>query len=187
MRTRGSVCTRDWVSNMIIGISGKARHGKNTIGMFLAMHLKSKGVASKQVGLADELKKDARLYFGWDGEKDALGRFALQRYGSLMRETNIDYWIERLQMSSMGVDEVVYVITDVRYKNEADWIRNHDGFLIRVEATVDGVPIPSTDHISETDLDDWKDWDWLITAEVGDFETLWERAGRVAEWIAYRL
>jgi len=172
---------------MIVGISGKAGHGKNTLGMFIAMNLRGRGITSKTVALADHLKLDAQQYMGWNGEKDAVGRFALQKYGELMRQGNPNYWIKRLETPAMMASNDVYIITDIRYKNEAEWLRKNGGFIVRVEATKDGEPIPSDDHISETDLDDWKDWDWMVTAEYGDLDTLWKYAVRIAEMVVYKL
>jgi hypothetical protein len=173
---------------MIVGISGKARAGKNTFGLLLAMNLKSIGVESEQLSFAHRLKKDA-LLMGWDGEKNPVGRFALQKYGEIMRSKDIDYWIDALGRANpdMLSNHKVYIITDVRYKNEAEWVRKNEGVLIRVERISFKMIDPEYEHISEKDLDKWTDWDWLIKADEGDFKELWESAGKVAEWMAYRL
>ncbi len=174
------------VWSMIVGISGKARNGKNTLGLFLAMRLKALGVTSTQLAFAHRLKKDAIL-MGWNGEKDLVGRFALQKYGELMRELDKDYWINALGKSNPEIrnDVGLWIITDVRYKNEAEWIRKNEGVLIRIERV--GIDKPGREHISETDLDIWTDWDWMVSANDGDLQEIWDMAGRIAEWICYRM
>ncbi|KKL60578.1 hypothetical protein LCGC14_2203880, partial [marine sediment metagenome] len=84
-------------------------------------------------------------------------RSALQVYGAHMREMHgISYWIGRLEPALNAVmnsgDDVV--ITDVRYQNEADWIRALGGIIIR-RVRSDGVGLEGAqaEHSSETELD----------------------------------
>ena len=51
-----------------------------------------------------------------------------------------------------------WIITDLRYKNEAKFIKNKSGILIRVNRGID----KKNTHISERDLDDYKEWDYII-------------------------
>ena len=97
-------------------------------------------------GFADSLKA-AALTFGWDAQKDRRGRKFLQDLGMCVREYNQNFWIEE-------ADKIVrryfapVVWTDVRFKNEADYIKNkRKGILIRIvrpEVVSDG-------HISEVE------------------------------------
>lgn len=132
---------------------------------------------------------------GWNGEKDVLGRFTLERFGKLMRDKSLqfpkkDYWIAALGRANPGLlddDKQIRIITDVRYKNEAAWVRESGGVLIRVEKTKDGVLVSTSEHPVETELDRWTDWDWIVSAEEGDLDEIWEMAEKVALWLVYRL
>ncbi len=50
---------------------------------------------------------------------------------------------------------IITVVSDMRYRNEAQAIRHRGGVLIRIERPGVG---PINDHISEHDLDGWTDW-----------------------------
>lgn len=52
-----------------------------------------------------------------------------------------------------------WIITDCRFKNEAQAIREKGGILIRINRDIERA---NTTHASETDLDDWTDWDHVI-------------------------
>lgn len=99
-------------------------------------------------------------------------RLGLQWWGTEFRRAmhGDTYWVKQLnfamQQEGLGqFDKHVYIITDVRFKNEADYIKRNGGLLVRVER-----PEPLTwrdwmpwniirrvndDHSSETDLDDY--------------------------------
>tara|TARA_X000001382_G_scaffold25412_3_gene16013 strand:+ start:13794 stop:14666 length:873 start_codon:yes stop_codon:yes gene_type:complete len=51
-----------------------------------------------------------------------------------------------------------WIITDVRFENEAQAIKDRDGILIRVNRGSDN----SSSHISETALDNYQDWSYVI-------------------------
>jgi hypothetical protein len=128
------------VETMIVGISGKAGAGKDTLSLFIAMHLYAEGVPSRRLALADSIKRIAKD-LGWNGERDAVGRFALQRFGTeLMRAKDSAFWIHQWEWSADARDDVkVWIVPDVRYRNEAEWVRAHKGILVRV------TKIPSAD------------------------------------------
>lgn len=50
-----------------------------------------------------------------------------------------------------------WIITDVRFPNEAQSVKERDSVLIRVNRGGD-----TGNHPSETALDDWEDWDYVI-------------------------
>lgn len=83
-----------------------------------------------------------------------------------------DYWLG--QLSVLGVERVAF--TDVRFPNEAHWVRDHGGMLVRVEGW--GGNGPGSAHPSETALDRWTDWDCVIQNHEPGF------AGAMAELTA---
>lgn len=57
-----------------------------------------------------------------------------------------------------------WIIDDVRFKNEAYAVKERGGFLIRIEGDPAKIRANSTrdmSHPSETDLDDFDEWDSL--------------------------
>src|SRR3990170_6815122 len=121
---------------MIVGFGGKAGAGKDTLSMFVAMHLYAERVTARRVALADSMKRIAKE-LGWNGQKDAVGRFALQRFGTeLMRTKDQKFWINEWHAEKWrgwpGGHVHVWLVPDVRYINEAVWVRENDGMLVRV-------------------------------------------------------
>lgn len=142
---------------MIIGISGKAEAGKDTIGDFLVRTHGFHRVAS-----ANALKRIATNIFGWDGIKDQKGRQFLQELGCAVRNYRPTYWIDQalqeIQRQESSFGNKNFVITDVRFKNEAELIRKSGGQLWRVNRP----GIPMLDHYSETELDSYPDFDLVF-------------------------
>jgi len=109
-----------------IGLMGLAGSGKDTA---------AKGLVKcgyRRAAFADELKSLA-FYFGWDGEKDEAGRRLLQDLGMAARRYNARFWIQYLNKQLVRDrlrDGIVY--TDVRFQNEADYVRSKGGIIVRI-------------------------------------------------------
>ena len=112
-----------------IGLIGLAGSGKDTAAIGLVAN------GWMREAFADHLKLLA-VDFGWNGIKDAKGRKLLQDLGMAAREYNPDFWIDRAQ-NTMRM-QLKYrelwprVWTDVRFQNEADFVRNRGGIIIRI-------------------------------------------------------
>jgi hypothetical protein len=105
-----------------IGLIGFAGSGKDTA----ARALLERGW--QRVGFADAIKTKA-YFLGWDGLKDERGRRLLQDLGMAMRRFDENFWIHKAQNSMKGGP---CVFTDVRFQNEADFIRESGGIIVRV-------------------------------------------------------
>ena len=137
--------------NLIVGFCGYARSGKDTA----AQALIDKGF--QRCAFADALKLDvlsalqgsARITDAvFEGQstgglalKVSLGLFSspatkeqfrplLVEYGRAMRALDPDYWVKRLDLR---LPNAPIVITDVRYKNEHEWIKSKGGFTIMIQ------------------------------------------------------
>lgn len=120
----------------VIGMAGAARCGKDTAGYFTQEILyENREEVSKTCGFADLLKQDldklCRTQFGFSAftdEKDQkeLIRPLLVSYGThVWRKADPNHWIEKMKptvdfFTSAGRN---VIITDVRYKNEMEWIQ----------------------------------------------------------------
>lgn len=78
-------------------------------------------------------------------------------------------WVKSLFASyNPGFDN--WVVSDVRFKNEANYVKKMGGLLVRLEGDPDGVRARSTrdmSHPSETDLDDYADFDVIVRTVKG--------------------
>lgn len=145
---------------MIIKISGKARHGKDTVAELLSNRLTKLGYKVKIMHNADLLKYIYKEFFGWNGEKDEKGRNGLQHLGCYVRENDPDYWVNFLiSMINLFASEWDFVlIPDCRFKNEISKFDLTDYKNIHVRVEREGFESDLTpeqkQHISEIDLDD---------------------------------
>ena len=113
----------------IIGISGLARSGKDTLYSLLSEKLKDKGLSSTRIAFADELKEECNdfllknvgisAFTEKNSEKEIIRPF-LVCYGSkVRRRLNENCWIEKVSRRLELINKTNYVfITDVRYENE---------------------------------------------------------------------
>jgi dephospho-CoA kinase len=112
-----------------IGLIGLAGSGKDTA----AKALIAKGWRRK--AFADHLKILARN-FGWNGVKDDRGRKLLQDIGMAARQYNSNFWIQQAYYGLTTVSneylDMRFVWTDVRFENEAEFIRKRGGVIIRI-------------------------------------------------------
>lgn len=154
---------------MILGISGYARAGKNTIADILtdlygfsqlsfAGPLKEAVYRLNPLVQGNQRVQDIIDQFGWDQAKDSFPevRKLLQRMGTEVgRDLFSDsFWID---MADKAVQNTVgsIVFTDVRYENEALFITENnwdgEGYIIRV--TRPGIG-PVNAHASDTGIRD---------------------------------
>jgi hypothetical protein len=160
------------VQEVIIGLSGYAQTGKDTVANYLVEKHGFKRLAFADAirdllyevnpivsaGLFGEEIKLVELrelvdYFGWEEAKVSYPeiRRLLQELGTGIRNTNPSHWIQVVgdKINSLGASDVV--ITDVRFPNEVYMIEN-DG-LGEVWRVVRPKVEAVNDHISETALD----------------------------------
>lgn len=149
---------------MLIGLSGKMQVGKDTVAHYLMLKY-----GFRRLAFADYLKQ-AAVALGWDGKKDEKGRKLLQRLGQDVREYNPATWINVVaqQWYQVKPTGASVVITDVRFKNEVDWIMREGGIVVRV-ARDEKV---TNQDISETELDQFP-FTYRIDSPLGDFNTLY--------------
>ena len=144
----------------LIGLSGYARSGKDSVAAVLVREY-----GYERIAFADPIKEllykinphvDGDLYLrylvdkqGWEEAKlFPKTRMMLQELGVGARDLfGENFWID--QALAKAKNEHRVVITDVRFKNEAQMITINGGQLWRVERRFTG---PVNDHISESEL-----------------------------------
>jgi len=150
---------------MIIGLSGYAQSGKDTLaGMLIGLHkYENRSFADPIRKLLYEtnplVKDEYRVKsvvdaYGWDKAKVEFPelRNLLQTLGVGARHVfNDQFWVDQGLAGLSAGDKVV--ITDVRFPNEADAIKNLGGQIWRIKRLGIGAV---NEHVSETAMDGYK-------------------------------
>ena len=168
---------------MKIAISGKIGSGKST----LAEHL-CEAHGFDIFAFAYNLKLDV-INMGvpaWVMTKKPTPpwlRKLLQLYGADKRSgVNPAYWIARLFDDIEAIDPDNHVIEDMRYWNEARWARSNGYKMVKIVKLGDKA---GDTHPSETDLDEWHDWDLVIEVGPGELEDMFDIIDDELEvWVA---
>ena len=168
---------------MICGISARARSGKDTLANYLQDVFNEKyNRRFKLVAFAEALKKMCRENFDlsieqlWGNAKEipdkkykkmGLGEYwtpreIMQEIGEFYRKIDYDFWVRTLDnyIESNKFKDVI--ITDIRYINECRYVKSKQGFLIKIVRDVDN-KIHGSNHESETNLDNYRDFDLIIS------------------------
>lgn len=192
------------MTNKIIGISGKKRHGKDTVGQMIINQRPN----AQRLAYADALKYEVASmvtsYFKgqWYRDHDspeeneafrssfiqtiigkmnddqinpATGqavkeqfRLILQWWGTEFRRQMFtdSYWRDKLatKIRTLKADQIA-VVTDVRFPDEADQIKEMGGILVRVNRP--GMDVKSG-HPSETALDNYGSVNLLEPGYISD-------------------
>lgn len=140
----------------MIGITGVARSGKDTLYKLLEKKFLVKNIKCQRFALADNLKSDLKSFLieKFDIDLDnitpqdkELIRPVMVAYGKCKRlKTNGRYWIELLD-SKLNEKSYLPIITDIRYdeyeKDEYFWLKKEkNGLLIHVTRILNGKTIP---------------------------------------------
>ncbi|UYL87630.1 deoxynucleoside monophosphate kinase [Arthrobacter phage VResidence] len=117
---------------------------------------------------------------GWEKAKDYCPeiRTQLQRLGTeAIRTIDDQFWIKAAfaKIDALRAEGKPVVVTDVRYPNEADAIRNATGYLVRI---VRDLPDDGDTHASEKAMDDYHEH--LRVPNNGDVKDLEYLAGAIA-------
>lgn len=101
-----------------------------------------------------------KMFFGWNGEKDDVGRGILQKVGTdVVRKQEPNFWVDFVtKVLKLFPDEWNYIIIpDTRFENECSSLKGQDFDVthIRIERPNfdNGLTADQKNHISETALD----------------------------------
>jgi hypothetical protein len=180
---------------LIIGVGSKARQGKDTFCNAVVDHYENQRQTAKRhdrislAPVAQNFKFAGVLYEVCQelyGMKEKDGEL-MQRVGTECREKNPNHWIEKCFKKIDTSAVQIALISDVRYKNEADFIKSRDGILVNVvRLNPDGSQFITgdrpADHPSEIELDGYN-WDYRISAPSGQAGLIAELAITLTEYI----
>jgi hypothetical protein len=149
----------------IVGLSGKASSGKTSVANYLAKHY-----GYTHLALAIPLKNLCKEHFALTDEQvhGKLKEVVDERYGVSPRQILINtgrfyrsidpmFWVKKLRgelLNTLQAQTRVFVISDVRFPNEAEWIRTYGGINVRLERPIEQRGFELDDE-SETALDSY--------------------------------
>jgi hypothetical protein len=165
---------------MIIGISGKLGSGKDTV----ANYIKKKYPQFQNKSFAYKLKQIVSILTSCSMETTmtqegkniyvpefdmTIGQMQQQIGTNVLRQHfNENVWINALMIELKKL-EGDYIITDCRFKNEAQAVKDAGGIMIRVNRPYNPIAENSNrdlTHPSETDLDDYTDFDFIVSNDT---------------------
>lgn len=170
----------------VIAFMGQKRAGKDTAASALAESIRSYagGGRVEVVGFADALKEGVDAFFGYSipeigeriGKEDTDfywnrdRRATYQEIGVLMRKRfGKNFWVRSLRRRMRHALPTYLLITDLRFPNEAEWVRDAlDGQIVEIDAEerLDG----ADGHISEHALDEWPEEPDQVIPNNGEIE-----------------
>ena len=152
----------------IFVIGGKAKVGKSTLGKYLREELKRYGYKPCVMQLTEPLYAYARNYFDWNDNTSDKPREFLQKMGiEIIKEKLhknyflIDRTCEDIEILSNFFD--AFIITDARLVMEFQEFEKRFDNVITIKLTRedydDGLKEDEKSHITETEIDDYKNFD----------------------------
>lgn len=174
---------------MKIAISGKMCSGKSTLKEFLKdkilncynLYENNSILPLQELSFSDPVKEMYNSNFDYSKIKNRMG---LQKIADSFRDIDRDVFARRL-IERIEPDKVV-IVDDVRYKNEMKYLKENDFIVIRIEVDEDiqcsrfyklypGQNfVMSSQHQSETDLDNCRHFSLVIGQDEKDFNTVWD-------------
>ena len=189
---------------IIIGLGYEKGVGKDTVAQMIMSHFTAAHIPALRRAFADALKEECAQmvaeYFNLDASivlaemhSDDPGvkqrwRLLMQWWGSEgWRHEDRDHWIKVLRLwievketaNKALADKTFLFIPDVRFQNEAEFIKRNGGLLIRVERPGCG---GQDSHASENDLVNYTGWDARISND-DSWSVLERKAYEMYTWL----
>lgn len=178
---------------MIYAFGHKSRVGKDTACEFLKTYFRTNNITVTKTSFAYALKQACNIMFAWAGVQTpeyyenhpdtrniiltALGMTVVDLWIKIgtpigREQLHKDMWVNAA--FHKGIDTDVTLISDMRFPNEFDAVKQRGGKCIRI----DNPRAPVRDSVADRGLDGVHDWDFIITND-GNFKSLNEQLMRV--------
>ncbi len=163
---------------MILALGHKAGVGKSAACEYLA-----RTYSFLSDAFAFSLKESVKIKFGWTDDdlkfkKEIVDPFwgisprrACQLEGTEAGRNVFgeDVWIKTLKKRMTLNPTRNYAISDLRFPNEAEFVKKQGGLVIRLDRDIVGT---EEEHVSETALDGYTGWDMVLENNF-EIERLW--------------
>lgn len=166
---------------LIFVLSGKAKSGKNLIADKIENYYKNKRCI--QISYAFYLKNYVKNIYDWNGSEEDKPRELLQKIGIDLIKNKIDSNLlirrvcEDIKVYSYFYD--IIIITDARLKDEIEIPKRlfNNVVTIRIDSIYydKKITIEQMNHITETNLDNYDKFDYIIN----DFDKLEEILSKI--------
>lgn len=166
---------------LIFVLSGKAKSGKNLIADKIENYYKNKRCI--QISYAFYLKNYVKNIYDWNGSEEEKPRELLQKIGIDLIKNKIDSNLlirrvcEDIKVYSYFYD--IIIITDARLKDEIEIPKRlfNNVVTIRIDSIYydKKMTIEQMNHITETNLDNYDKFDYIIN----DFDKLEEILSKI--------
>ena len=199
---------------LILGFSGRARHGKSEACEAIAKYVATEvwrpktgelctchtpGIACQRRATATiyDIGNFVRLYCIGKGRLPAVERKDMTKeqlqvlidVGKEKRAEDPDYWLKPM-FTAIGADQPdVAIIPNLRYWNEVDAVKRANGYVVRVtRMTGTGADFISPDRnpndVSETSLYHCWETDFYITVKDGHAELVRKQAVAIYQYLS---
>ena len=170
------------MTNRLIFFSGKQYSGKDTAAKILMEELPEYRRCAMGDIINIQYGEQHHLTYEEIEKNKTVYRSGLIELGNWGRSQSPNYWLEKII-----AQEGKIVITDVRIKHEYEVFKKAGAISIRVNADRDiresrGGKLIGEDDVTEIDLDDIQDWDFVIDNNK-DYETLRKNVLKIVELI----
>lgn len=149
-------------------LSGHARSGKDTVSKIIEEYYKDKKCIN--ISFGHYIKDYAKRVSNWDGNEETKPRELLQQIGIELIKNNIDdkLFIKRIiddiEIFSYFYD--VIIVDDVRLLDELKILKEKYKSAVSIRIVRNnydnGLTDKEKDHITETDLDTYNNFDYII-------------------------
>ena len=166
----------------IFVISGKARHGKDTVALDIKEIYEKKGLRVINLAYGSYIKEYAKKISDWDGKEESKPRELLQELGTdvIRKKIDNDFFVRRIcediKVYSYYFD--IITISDARFPNELEWPKKIFENVINIRIIRDGYDSVLTKteqkHLTEVALDEYNNYDYVIHND-GTLEDLKEK------------
>lgn len=151
-------------------ISGKARHGKDTVAMDVKEIYEGKGLKVINLSYGSYIKEYAKKISNWDGTEETKPRELLQELGTdvIRKKIDNDFFVRRIcediKVYSYYFD--IITISDARFPNELEWPKKNFDNVINIRVIRDGYDSVLSEkeqkHLTEVALDEYNNYDYVI-------------------------
>lgn len=168
------------MSNKIIIFSGKQYSGKDTAAKILIAAMPEfRRCAMGDIIKIEYAKANGLTYEEIEANKPKY-RQGLIDLGNWGRKQSPDFWLDKIVAQEGNI-----VVTDVRIKHEYEVFKKANAISIRVEASREvrearGGKLVGENDVTEVDLDNIQDWDYVIDNNT-DYETLEKNIAKIVE------
>lgn len=167
-------------------ISGKARHGKDTIALDLKEIYEAKGLKVINLAYGSYIKEYAKRISNWDGLEETKPRELLQELGTevIRKKIDKDFFVRRIcediKVYSYYFD--IITISDARFPNELEWPKKMFDNVINIRVIRNGYDSILSEkeqkHLTEVALDEYNNYDYVIYND-GTLEDLKKKVSEV--------